>query len=274
MLARDRRFAIRVYISLGLTALSLSIGGCGAPQPPPVLPPLVDIKVEPPEPNRKESTLFSTLKLVSTTPSVRRTDDALININRLYVKESTYRKYPPGWSTIQVSTFSGRGKIEVAADQVIWRFGISSPGLTSSDPVERRAASAPVTLAIEITNVGKVGLTVDWDAVSIVDQAGEAHKVTHKGVKMADRTGVLAPSTIPPGGTLDDFIYPSEYISFQSGSRYTSATWVGRNFIEGMRPGARFKVFFPLKSATGVTEYQFTFEVGEAPKSATAGTGT
>ena len=79
---------------------------------------------------------------------------------------------------------------------------------------------------------------------------------------MADRSGVLAPSTIPPGGTLDDFVYPSEYIAFRSGDRYVASSWLGRNFIEGMKPGDKFRVFFPLKSTGGMIEYQFTFEVG------------
>lgn len=202
------------------------------------------------------------MKLVSATPSVKRTDDAIIDINRLNVVESTYNKYPSGWSTIPVSTFSGRGKIKVASEQVVWQFGISSPGLTSSDPVEKSANSAPATLGVEITNIGKLGVTIDWNEVSIVDQSGAAHKVVHRGVKMADRSAVLAPSTIPPGGTLDDFIYPSEYIGFQSGGRYISSQWIGKNFIEGMKPGAKFRVFFPLKLATGVIEQLFVFEIG------------
>lgn len=253
-----------VYVKLSI--LSCFIVGCASVTPTVSIysPPK---EYTPPEPDRKETISFSTLKLVNTAPTLRRTD-APINIERLYSVQSTFYPYS-GWSTIRVSIFTGREKIEAASDQVTWRFGVSSPGLTSSDPVEQRASSAPATLTIEITNIGKTGLTVDWNAVSIVNQAGEAHKVIHKGVKMDDRSGVLAPSTIPPGATLDDFIYPSEYITFRSGDRYRSSAWLGRNFIEGMRPGNRFRVFFPLKSTAGEIEYQFTFEVGDPVKQPT-----
>src|SRR5262245_16212996 len=110
----------RYYVCAGLLFF---VGGCGPSYPAKPLPPLVEIdptprKIEPlnpPEPNRKESTSFSTLRLVSATPPVKSIVDTPIEINRLYLVES--QKYSSGWSTIRVSTFSGQGKIEVASDQ-------------------------------------------------------------------------------------------------------------------------------------------------------------
>jgi len=77
---------------------------------------------------------------------------------------------------------------------------------------------------------------------------------------MADRSGVLASSTIPPGAVLDDFVYPSEVLSFSSG-RYGSG-WTGVNFFEAMKPQQQFKLYLPLKHGAETVEYQFVFEVG------------
>jgi hypothetical protein len=103
-------------------------------------------------------------------------------------------------------------------------------------------------------------VTIDWNTVNLIDQAGRAYGVIHHGVKMADRSGVLAPSTIPPGAALDDFVYPKELVSF-SGGKYGSG-WIGDKFFEAMKPRQQFKLYLPLKHGTEMVEYQFVFEVG------------
>jgi hypothetical protein len=81
---------------------------------------------------------------------------------------------------------------------------------------------------------------------------------------MADRGGVLTPSTVPPGATLDEFVYPRELISFSS-SRYGSS-WLGVQFFETMKPGTNFTLYLPIKHGSDTIEYQFRFEAGQPLK--------
>ncbi|HEU4344693.1 MAG TPA: hypothetical protein VFU31_24320 [Candidatus Binatia bacterium] len=245
------------WFLIGVVA-TLLVTGCvppsqqqGAQRPPP------------PEADRNEFSSFLSIRLVSVSPDLKLLSTGTIRIDREYTVKSTYIGKYGGSSTFRSSIFSGSGTIQLNADQVHWRFGVTSLSLRSQDPIEKRAYSAPLGISVEITNLSNAGITIDWNAVSIVDASGEAHKVIHEGVKMADRSSVMASITIAPGGKVEDFIYPSSFVSLRSGDRDTSPAWLGRNFIEGMKPGNRFGVFFPLETITGITEYQFIFEVGE-----------
>jgi hypothetical protein len=139
-------------------------------------------------------------------------------------------------------------------------FGFTPLELTSRERVGSDSAnSVPLGLSVLVRNGSTRGLNIDWNAVALIDSAGRAQGVIHKGVKMADRSGVLAPSTIPPGAILEDFVYPREVLSF-AGGRYGSG-WIGVNFFEAMQPNEQFKLYLPIKLGNETIEYQFVFQV-------------
>jgi hypothetical protein len=75
---------------------------------------------------------------------------------------------------------------------------------------------------------------------------------------MIDQAFTMAPSTVPPSATLDDFVYPRELLTLTAGS------WYGSNFFENLTPGQSFTLYLPIRRGTETTEYQFTFEVRDA----------
>jgi hypothetical protein len=247
------RFCLRLCVFVFGVVLIL---GSATPPPPPPRP-TATLPPPPPRPGADidETKPHSVVRLVTVTPPIPLSDQHVVTIDRHYQVKSQW--LVSSWHTTRTSRYIPKGTILVANRNIQFGFGFSSLDLTSSDG---SAISAPLGLSLVVRNESARGMTIDWNTVTLIDQAGTAHGVIHRGVKMADRSGVLAPSTIPPGAVLDDFVYPREVISF-SGGRYGSG-WTGVNFFEAMKPQQQFKLYLPLKHGAETVEYQFVFEIG------------
>jgi hypothetical protein len=212
----------------------------------------------PPQPPRPttdvdETKPHSVVQLIAVTPSMALPDQRTVTIDRRYQVKSEW--LVSSWYTTRVSQYIPKGTILLVDRDLQFGFGFSSLDLASH---EGSVSSAPLGLSLVVRNGSARGVTIDWNAVTIIDHMGRARGVIHRGVKMADRSGILAPSTIPPGAILEDFVYPKELLSF-SGGRYGSG-WTAVNFFEAMKPGQQFKLYLPVKHGTETVEYQFVFE--------------
>lgn len=265
---------ICVYRSLAQSfwpvLIAMGVVSCGVPQRTyPVYAPTVPASTPaPPESDRTETKPHMTVRLVRIAPPGVALPETVIEIERIYTVKSTYIDIEPysQWSTSRLSRFSGKGMILIFHRDVQFGFGVSSVDLSASDftTAPPRASTSPLGLSVLIRNSSPSGVQLDWNAVNLIGSGGRAYPVIHRGVKMADRGGASAPSTVPPGATLDDFVYPRELISFSS-SRYGSS-WLGSQFFETMKPGSTFTLYMPIKHGPETIEYQFTFEVGHPPE--------
>jgi len=118
----------------------------------------------------------------------------------------------------------------------------------------QRVESNPFGLHVLLKNRGTRVISLDWNSVVLTDEVGRALRVIHQGVKLSDRTAPLAPSIIPPGSILEDFIYPSEHIQYASG-------WYGSAFFETRQIGVEIKLYLPLKLGAEEKPYTFAFRV-------------
>ena len=201
------------------------------------------------------------LQLVRASPNLQIISGSPIKIERMVRTQSKFIGL--SWYTFRTSRFFGDGKIGISGQDIDLNFGVTEADVKSQDQTEGRTLSSPLGLSVKIANRRKTSIQIDWNKVSFVDNAGNAHPVIHRGIQFTERAMMAAPSIIPPGGALDDFVYPSDFIGLQAKSKFGSQTWLGNNFIEAMRPGERFRLHLPLGDETGVTEYQFVFEVGK-----------
>ena len=217
--------------------------------PPPPPRPITDVD---------ETTPHSVVRLVGLTPSIALPNQRVVTIDRHYQVKSTW--IVSSWHTARTSQYIPKGTILVVDRELQFGFGFSPLDLTSHEALGGKSAtSVPLGLSLVVRNGSARSVTIDWNTVTIIDQGGRAQGVIHRGVKMADRSGILAPSTIPPGAMLEDFVYPREMLSF-SGGRYGSG-WTAVNFFEGLKPQQQFKLYLPVKHGTETVEYQFVFEV-------------
>lgn len=207
-------------------------------------------------PDVDETRPHMAVRLVEVTPPITLPTQRVVTIDRRYTEKSS--ALISSCSTTRSSQYTGNGIIILADREIQFAFGFSSLDLSTYDAGGEIVSSAPLGLSLVVRNASARGITLDWNAVALIDATGKAYGVIHRGVKMADRSSIRAPSTIPPGATLEDFVYPNEGLHF-SASRYGSS-WIGIQFFERMRPPQRFKLYLPVKHGSDTVEYQFVFE--------------
>lgn len=132
-------------------------------------------------------------------------------------------------------------------------------------------------IAFLLQNKTDYSIKIPWDEAAYVDEMGRSHRVMHSGVKYTDRDKSQPPSVIVRRGSIEDTIYPTDYISWRSGTRYSAGWWsekpllLDRDFrgqyLTGfenavkMNIGKQIQVLLPLQIQDVINDYIFTFNV-------------
>jgi hypothetical protein len=118
-------------------------------------------------------------------------------------------------------------------------------------------------LEFGLTNRSSGSIRVLWDDASFVGVDGRADRMMHAGVKFADRSASMPPTTIIRGATLDDLVAPASNVYWQEGL----GRWQSRPLVlPGIVPQADtvLKVLLPIAIGSAVYEYVFIFSLAEA----------
>lgn len=139
-------------------------------------------------------------------------------------------------------------------------------------------------IAFSLENKTDHSIKIPWDEAAFVDERGRSHRVMHAGVKYNDREKPQAPSIVVRKGTLEDIVFPTDYVRWQEGSRYTSGRWdedpllldfdYHGTYLKGTYPtfasfdsavksniGKTYQVLLPLQIEDVINDYIFTFRV-------------
>ncbi|MEA1972593.1 MAG: hypothetical protein U9N34_04775 [Candidatus Cloacimonadota bacterium] len=137
-----------------------------------------------------------------------------------------------------------------------------------------------------LQNKTDFSIKIPWDEAAYVDEFGRTHRVMHSGVKYTDRDKVQPPSIIVRKGLIEDLVYPTDYVSWSSGTHLYSGRWetkslllttesyytyLGgkssalREFEEAVNQniGKQIQVLLPLDIEDVTHDYIFTFTVEE-----------
>jgi len=103
---------------------------------------------------------------------------------------------------------------------------------------------------------------INWNQVSFIDIARNSQRVTHEGVKYADRNDSMPATTVPPTATVKDIILPTNLVSYDS----QAGDWVTKKlFPDGPESrnygGQKVSVFMPVTVRGSLKNYVFTFGV-------------
>ena len=96
----------------------------------------------------------------------------------------------------------------------------------------------PQELAFELTNKTNHSIKIVWDKAVYIDEKGSSKKVTHFGVKYADRNNPQPPTTVSGSATVSDLVFPAENV----------------DYVGGPYGGWRIKPLFPTFSTSGTPE--------------------
>jgi hypothetical protein len=163
------------------------------------------------------------------------------------------------------STFSVIFKFVDGRYPVHYQTALTKP--VAARNLEYHDDTLAITFSLQRTEIDFVlqnnsndAIKIDWNLVSFVQSWGTAQGVIHKGIKLADKQAIKAPSMIPPKAKIEDMIVPVENVEFTDGD------WVTHPILfEGPAAlrllGAEFSIFMPLEIAATAKNYTFTFKV-------------
>ena len=136
-----------------------------------------------------------------------------------------------------------RGSIELTDDLGDWRFAYTTTSL------------GPHAIGLTLKSTSAEIIELDWNRSVFVDVTGRANRILHAGVRYSDRTSITAPSIVPPGATLDDFVFPSDGITL------SGTSWVAPPVIENLRAGQTVSILLALKAGDRAALRTFRFLV-------------
>jgi hypothetical protein len=103
-------------------------------------------------------------------------------------------------------------------------------------------------------------IRLDWDQMAYVDLDGSSHRVIHKGVRLMQKDAPQPPSTVAPGSSVEDFLYPSDKVSWDS----SIGEWMEAPIWPSMQsPGQTFGIFMPIAVNGNVKNYLFTIKIAD-----------
>lgn len=101
-----------------------------------------------------------------------------------------------------------------------------------------------------------------WDRVSYVDVEGSSHSVIKGGTQYSERNKSIKPTSIAPNSFVEDIIFPSDYIKYNS---YSGEYTKKKVFPDGQKSeryeGEEFSVYMPISFGGKRESLNFTFKI-------------
>ncbi len=180
-------------------------------------------------------------------------------IKKTEYKPNTFRLGTDKRDYYAVISYTAEGAIRAADDAIEWTFTYSRLGIQRARSLRTSDLEIGVLgLGLQARNRTQDVIEIDWNRTVLVDPSGRTERIIHKSVKFADRSSSSVPSIIPPGAGLEDFLYPSEGIFFESGQY---GGWRAPGYFDQLRVGSRIGLTVATKRGERITTKSFTFLV-------------
>lgn len=144
-------------------------------------------------------------------------------------------------------------------------------------------------IAFSLENKTDHSIKLLWDEAAFVDENGRSHRVMHSGVKYNDKEKSQAPSIVVRKGSLEDIVFPTDYVSWLDGGGYMAGSWIEKPFFPSSDyysgygkystgkyasfasfdstvksyVGKTYQVLLPLQIEDVINDYIFTFKVDD-----------
>jgi len=151
-----------------------------------------------------------------------------------------------------------------------WNFVLIKPTPSDDFSYEDESVSvvikpAPNGIELSLRNKTAEPVTINWNNVSWVDYSGEAHKLIHSRIKLADKEATQAPTLIPPQARINETLFPADHVRSTSSGWHREPLWPDlvditedHSRLKGLE-GTAFSVFLPLEAQAKMRAYSFVF---------------
>ena len=182
---------------------------------------------------------------------------------------------PPGQGAVELTresrvqdgaetvTYRARGTIVATDDLGQWRFAYTKTSLegAATNPTEWIVGLHAISLVFISTSPGP--LEVDWEQSVFVDPSGRSQRMIHRGIQLNQKAYPMAPSIVAAGATLNEFVFPSDGITFSAPGR--ASLWNSPALLERLAPGSGFSIVLNIKSGGVTARRTFRFSAA-APR--------
>ena len=172
---------------------------------------------------------------------------------------------------VETAVYRAYGGILVSDDVALWRFTYTKTSLEGPGPAPGEWVDGLHAMSVILANVTRGPLEVDWERSTFVDATGRSQRMIHRGVQLNQRTAQMLPSTVAVGGTLNEFVFPGDGITFSAPGR--ASVWNAPAVFERLTPGAAFSIVLSVRSGPTAAPRTFTFSVVPPPIVAPAPAG-
>lgn len=157
----------------------------------------------------------------------------------------------------EVVTYRATGAIVSTDDIAQWRFAYTKTSLEGAGLTPNEWIAGLHAISMIITNITTEPLEMDWERSTFVDASGRTQRFIHRGVQLNQLTAPMLPSTIAPGATLSEFVFPAGGISFSAPNR--ASMWNSPAVFERLAPASGFSIVLSVKSGGAVSQRAFRF---------------
>jgi hypothetical protein len=165
--------------------------------------------------------------------------------------------------TVETPVYRAYGGILASDNVAHWRFTYTKTSLEGPGVVPGEWIDGLHAISVILANVTRGDLEIDWERSTFVDAAGRAQRMIHRGVQLNQRTAQMLPSTVAVGGTLNEFVFPGDGITFSAPGR--ASVWNTPAVLERLKPGAEFSIVLSVKSGATAAPHAFKFSVVPPP---------
>lgn len=102
-------------------------------------------------------------------------------------------------------------------------------------------------------------IKINWDGNSLTGIDGVSRRVIHRGIRLMDRNSPQAPTIVPPFGTIQDSIIPSELYSLGEYGWYKRELFPGED--KSIYQNKTVSVYMPLEKDGKTLPYNFRFTI-------------
>ena len=164
---------------------------------------------------------------------------------------------------VETAVYRAYGGILVSDDLAHWRFAYIKTSLEGPGPATGEWVDGIHALSVILVNLTRGDLEIDWERSTFVDASGRSQRMIHRGVQLNQRSAQMLPSTVATRGTLNEFVFPGDGITFNAPGR--ASLWNSPAVFERLVPGAEFSVVLNLKSGQTSATRTFKFSVVPPP---------
>jgi hypothetical protein len=182
---------------------------------------------------------------------------------------------PPGQGVIELReeveaqgaaerpVFRAYGGILAGDDLARWRFTYTKTSLEGPGPGPGGWLEGLHAMSVILVNAGRGDIELDWEKSRFVDASGRSQRMIHRGIQLNQRSSQMLPSTISAGGTLNEFVFPGDTITFSAPGR--ASVWNSPAVFERLAPGHEFSIVLNLQSGGQPAPRTFRFTVVPPP---------